>query len=321
MLAAYTLLDGYDLGVGAVSLFLAKTRAERSAMVESIGPFWSGNEVWLVAAGGTLFALFPKGYAVSFSGFYLPFMVVLWLLMFRGIALELRERLPGTVWLDFWDAALSISSLLLILLFGVALGNLVRGLSLDRDGYFFGTFTSLLNPYAIAVGLLAVVAIAQHGLVYLAANVEGRLGERASNAAGRVWWAVLAVYIAVTAATIVQHRWELPGSPLATAAGALAFLSLLAMRARAARERAPVAFRMSVVFLAGLFVAASATIYPYLIRPFPGPAGGLTIFNAASPPGTLAVSLPIVTAGLIAVIAYSVVVHRQLAVRVAVRDD
>jgi cytochrome bd ubiquinol oxidase subunit II len=321
MLTAYTLLDGYDLGVGAISLVLAKTRPERSAMVESIGPFWSGNEVWLVAAGGTLFALFPKVYAVSFSGFYLPFIVVLWLLMFRGIAIELRERLPGDVWLDFWDTAFSVSSLLLILLFGVALGNLVRGLSLDADGYFFGTFSSLLTPYAIAVGALAVVALAQHGLAYLAAHIDGRLGERALRVAGRVWWAVLIVYIAVTAATIVHYRGELPGAPIAFAAGTIALLSLLGMRSRAARERAVLTFRMSQVFLVGLLVAASATMYPYLIRPYPGRAGELTIFNASPPSGALAVSLPIAIVGLIAVLGYSIFVHRQMPAKVAVREE
>jgi cytochrome d ubiquinol oxidase subunit II len=312
MLTVYTLLDGYDLGAGAISPVVAKTRPERSAIVESIGPFWSGNEVWLVAAGGTLFALFPRVYAVSFSGFYLPFIVVLWLLMFRGVAIELRERIPGNVWLDFWDAAFSVSSLLLILLFGVALGNLVRGISLDRDGYFFGTFSSLLNPYALGVGLLAVVALVQHGLAYLAAAVEGPLGERALQIAGRVWWAVLLVFIAVTAATIVNYHEQLPGGPVAFAAGAIALLSLLAMRLRAARERGTLNFRLSVAFLAGLLVAASATMFPFLIRPYPGPAGGLTIFNAAPPAGALAVSLPIAIVGLIAVIAYSIFVHRQI---------
>ncbi len=321
MLTVYTLLDGYDLGAGAVSLVLARTRPERTAIVESIGPFWSGNEVWLVAAGGTLFALFPKVYAVSFSGFYLPFIVVLWLLMFRGIAIELREQLPGSVWLDFWDTAFSLSSLLLIVLFGVAFGNLVRGLSLDADGYFFGTFSSLLNPYALAVGLLAVVALVQHGLVYLSARVDGPLGERALRYAGGVWWAVLVVFIAVTAATMLLRRGvEGAGAPLAFTAGTVALLSLLAMRSRPARERAALPFRLSLLFLAALLVTASATMYPYLIRPYPGHAGGLTIANAAPPAAALAVSLPIAIAGLIVVIAYSTFVHRLMPARVAVRE-
>lgn len=313
MLTVYVLLDGYDLGAGAISLVLAKTRPERTAIVESIGPFWSGNEVWLVAAGGTLFALFPRVYAVSFSGFYLPFIVVLWLLMFRGVAIELRERIPGTVWLDFWDAAFSLASLLLIVLFGVALGNLVRGLSLDSDGYFTGTFAALLNPYAVGVGVLAVVALAQHGLAYLAANVDGPLGERALRVAGRLWWAVLIVFIAVTATTIADRG--LPGTPLAIAAGVVALLSLLTMRARPA-----LTFRMSLLFLGGLLVAASATMYPYLIRPFAGSTGGLTIFNAAPPAAALTVSLPIAIAGLVVVVGYSAFVHRRLHARVAVRD-
>jgi cytochrome bd ubiquinol oxidase subunit II len=206
-------------------------------------------------------------------------------------------------------------------LFGVALGNLVRGLPLNGDGYFFGTFSSLLNPYAVAVGVLAVVALVQHSLAYLATNIDGQLGERALRFAGFAWWAVLIVFIAVTVTTIVHFRAELPGTPLAFAAGTIALLALFAMRFRRVRERPALTFRASLVFLAGLLVAASATMYPFLIRPYPGPSGGLTIFNAAPPPGALAVSLPIAIVGLLVVMAYSIFVHRQMPARVAVREE
>jgi cytochrome d ubiquinol oxidase subunit II len=321
MLSAYTLLDGYDLGAGAVTLMLAKTRGERSAIVESIGPFWSGNEVWLVAAGGTLFALFPRAYAVAFSGFYLPFTVVLWLLMFRGIAIELRSHLPARMWLDFWDTAFSISSLLLILLFGVALGNLVRGVPLDPDGYFSGTFSSLLNPYATSVGALAVVALAQHGLAYLAGNVEGRLGERALRSVGFVWWLVLAAYAVVTALTVAAHRGALMSAPVGIVASAVALAALGTVRRCARRAQAAAAFRASAVFLAGILVAAAATMYPYLIRPYPGTPGGLTIFAASPPPLALALSLVVASVGLAGVGAYSAFIRRRISAKVAVRAD
>jgi cytochrome d ubiquinol oxidase subunit II len=317
MLSVYTLLDGYDLGAGAISLMIAKSRSERSAIFESIGPFWSGNEVWLVAAGGTLFALFPQAYAVSFSGFYLPFILVLWLLMVRGISIELRELIPGKVWLDFWDTAFAISSFLLILLLGVALGNLVRGLSLDSDGYFTGTFSSLLNPYAIAVGILAVVGLLQHGIAYIADNIEGPLGERALRLIKRVWWLVLVTYVAVSAATVVLHRTQGAAAPIAVTASTVALLALLALRYRAVPGQAAWPFRLSFVFLGGLLVAASATMYPYLIRPLPGTAHGLTIFAASRPSAGLAISLAVALAGLIVVAGYSLFIRRRMSKRAA----
>jgi cytochrome d ubiquinol oxidase subunit II len=321
MLCAYTLLDGYDLGAAAVTPWIAKARAERSAIVESIGPFWSGNEVWLVAAGGALFALFPQAYAVSFSGFYLPFIIVLWLLMFRGIALELREHVPGDMWLDFWDMAFSLSSALLILLFGVALGNLVLGLPLDAGGYFLGTFASLLNPYAVVVGVLAVVALAQHGLAYVAERVDGALGERALRAVGRVWWVVLVAYVAVSAMTIAGHRSEFASAFLVVATSLVALGAFICVRVFASRRQAAATFRMSCVFLGGLLAAAAETMYPYLIRPLPGATGGITIFAASPPPATLALSLVIALAGLAVVAAYSIFLRGRMSAKIVVRDE
>ena len=158
MLTMYVLLDGYDLGVAVITPFVARSDQERGASMHSIGPFWNGNEVWLIATGAALFALFPQAYAASFSGFYLPFILVLWLLMLRGISLELRGHFPSQVWHEFWDACFFVASVLLVLLFGVALGNLLRGLPLDQTGFFLGTFALLLNPYALLVGLFAIAA-------------------------------------------------------------------------------------------------------------------------------------------------------------------
>jgi cytochrome d ubiquinol oxidase subunit II len=321
MLSAYALLDGYDLGAAASTPFVAKTRAERSAIVESIGPFWSGNEVWLVAAGGTLFALFPQAYAVSFSGFYLPFIIVLWMLMFRGIAIELRAHLPGEMWMDFWDFAFAASSVLLALLFGVTLGNLVHGLPLSADGYFQGTFASLLNPYAVLVGALAVVALMQHGLAYVADHVEASLGKRALRSVGRVWWLVLAAYVVVTAATVAEHRGDLASAPLGIVASAVALASLVAVRRFAQGGNSQSAFWASNVFLGGLLVAAAATMYPYLLRPSPGAAGGLTIFQASPPPVTIAIALVVASVGLVAVVYYSVFVRRRMSGKVTVREE
>src|SRR5881628_1977875 len=137
MIAIYVLLDGFDLGAGAIHLFVARTDEERRQVLASIGPVWDGNEVWLLAAGGTLYFAFPALYAGAFSGFYLPLMMVLWLLILRGTAIEFRNHIEAPVWMQFWDAVFSLSSLLLAVFYGAALGNVVRGVPLDEKGYFF----------------------------------------------------------------------------------------------------------------------------------------------------------------------------------------
>ncbi|MGA8535507.1 MAG: cytochrome d ubiquinol oxidase subunit II, partial [Candidatus Tumulicola sp.] len=181
MLTAYVLLDGYDLGIAAISPVIARSERERAVVMSSIGPFWNGNEVWLIAAGGALFALFPAAYASSFSGFYLPFMIVLWMLMFRGIAMELRNHLASDLWRQFWDVAFWLSSSLLIVLFGVALGNLVRGVPLGAHGYFLGTFGFLLNPYALLVAAFGVAVLAQHGATFAMLRIDGEPALRAAR--------------------------------------------------------------------------------------------------------------------------------------------
>jgi cytochrome d ubiquinol oxidase subunit II len=315
MLSVYVILDGYDLGASAISPLLAKTREERDAIVASIGPFWSGNEVWLVAAGGTLFALFPRAYAISFSGFYLPFIIVLWLLMVRGIALEVREHLAAPMWTDFWDVALSLSSVLLILLFGVALGNLIRGIPLSADGYFQGTFSSLLNPYSTAVGLLAVAALIQHGLAYVADNAAEKLAGRALQYIGRVWWFVLAAYLAVTALTIAERPEVVSTTWIDVGASAIGFTGLVCVGRFASSRRRTGTLGASAVFLLGLLVAASSTMYPFLIRPYHSAAGGLTISAAAPPSGTLAIALAVAISGLSVVTVYTILLRRAMSSR------
>src|SRR6201997_439409 len=172
MVAAYVVLDGFDLGAGVIYLTAARTPAERQAIMRAIGPVWDGNEVWLLAAGGTLYFAFPLLYASSFSGFYLPLMIVLWLLMLRGIGIELRAHMDNPVWRGFFDFVFFAASALLTIFFGAALGNVVRGVPLDVDGYFFeplwtdfrvGTDNGILDWYTILAGLIAFVTLTVHG--------------------------------------------------------------------------------------------------------------------------------------------------------------
>jgi len=312
MLTMYELTDGYDLGVACVTPLVARNDRERFASMRSIGPFWSGNEVWLIAAGGVLFALFPQAYASAFSGFYLPFMLILWLLMFRGIALELRNHFAGRIWRDFWDTAFSLSSTLLILLFGIAIGNLVRGVPLDADGYFTGTFAFLLNPYAVGVGLLAVISLAQHGLTFLMLRIAGPPAERARQIALRYWPMVIVLYLAVTISTFSVRPVVFNHGPATVLMPLLALAILFFIRHAIAQTRALHAFLGSCAFIASMLGASAGTMYPYLLLGYPAGSGGLSI-NAASPPtSALATTLSVSVIGLIAVAVYTTAIVRSM---------
>src|ERR1700722_6794435 len=196
MLAAYVVLDGFDLGVGIVYLFVAKTEQERQLTLRAIGPVWDGNEVWLLAAGGTLFFAFPLLYASAFSGFYLPLMMVLWLLILRGVSIELRGHSTDPLWRTFFDGLFTLASILLTIFFGAALGNVVRGVPLGADNYFFlplwtdwrtGPSPGVLDWYTVLGGVMALAALALHGSLYLALKTEGHLEHRSLATALRLW--------------------------------------------------------------------------------------------------------------------------------------
>lgn len=319
MLAGYVVLDGYDLGVASIAPFLAKNDRERLAAMQAIGPFWNGNEVWLVAAGALLFALFPKGYASSFSGFYLPFMVVLWLLMGRGVSLELREHYESPLWHQFWDAIFTAASALLILLFGVALGNLIRGVPLDPDGYFLGTFGFLLNWYALLVGLFALATLALHGTTFMVLRVDGTPAERARAMLPRLWVVTLVIFVAVTVATFLT-RSDAVFNPWIDVLGVLSAAALIAVAFLAKRRAELATFIASSAFIALLLGVAAATMYPNLLRGFPDGRGSLSIYALSPSPVALASALGVGIAGMVIVIVYSTVLWRKLAGKVRVGE-
>lgn len=312
LLAGYVLLDGYDLGMAAILLFVARNGEQRREAREAIAPFWNGNEVFLVAAGASLFAFFPQVYASAFSGFYLPFMVVLWLLMGRGIAFEIREMIDQPLWHAFWDVAFSLCSFGLIVFFGVALGNIVRGVPLER-GYFLGLFGFLFNGYALAVALFAVVALCQHGAAYLLARTGGSVSERSRAAALRLfpivagWWAIVSV------GTFFVRSPSTFGAPPAIGIGAtLAVASLIAYRVALARERYARAFIASSCFLAGLLLSAAGTIFPYLLPGYPNPSAGLDIYRTAAPPAAMTTALTVTILALVLLAGYRTFLARKL---------
>lgn len=301
LVAGYVALDGYDLGVGILHYALGRSRAERRHSFTAIGPFWNGNEVLLIAAGAALFALFPRAYAVAFSGFYLPFVVLLWLLMVRGMSIELRDHVESDLWRDFWDAAFFVSSLLLAAVLGLALGNLLRGVPLNRAGYFTGTFAFLLNPYAGAVAIFAILAMAIHGAHFAAWRGAQEAGRRAARG---LWIPCGLVYAGVTAWTAIVHP----------AGGALlwttALLTGAAFAATLARKPAH-AFAASTVWLFGLVGCAAETLFPQLIPAFPsGP--GIDISNAG--PGVYGERAAVIflAVGAAAALVYATTAARRL---------
>src|SRR5205085_7801569 len=207
----YVVLDGFDLGAGAIHLFAAKNDEERRMILRAIGPVWDGNEVWLIAAGGTIFFTFPLLYASSFSGFYLPLIIVLWLLMFRGVSVELRSRIANPVWASFWDGMFFLGSTLLAIFFGAAMANVIRGVPLDKSGIFFEALWTDFNPfsanpgildwYTILIGLLAFTTLLTHGANYIAVKTENALQERARRISRIGWLITIPLAILASLAT------------------------------------------------------------------------------------------------------------------------
>src|SRR6266699_4947862 len=210
MLAGYVVLDGYDIGAGIIHLLVARSDLERRQILQSIGPFWDGNEVWLLAGGGTLYFAFPGLYASSFSGFYLALMIVLWLLILRGISIEFRSHVNSELWGNFWDVIFAGASVLLAIFFGTALGNVVRGVPLDAEGYFFlplwtnllpGPEPGIIDWYTVLIGVTALIALTIHGALWVALKTEGDLQVRCRVAARRCWLIMLPLVLLVSAAS------------------------------------------------------------------------------------------------------------------------
>jgi cytochrome d ubiquinol oxidase subunit II len=321
MLAAYVILDGFDLGVGIIYLFVAETEQERQLTLRSIGPVWDGNEVWLLAAGGTLFFAFPLLYASAFSGFYLPLMVVLWLLMLRGISIELRSHSHDALWRTFFDGVFTFASVLLALFFGAALANVVRGVPLGADNYFFlplwtnwrtGANPGILDWYTVIGGMLAVIALAMHGALYLALKTVGDLEQRALRWAGKLWPAVLLVTVISLPATVLARPNSLANyrtHPLDFLAPILVVLSLGVIRSAIRARKALRGFLGSCVYLAAMLAGAAAGLYPALLPSVGGAGQDLTVARAIASPHTLHIGMVWWTIGMLLAVMYFSIVY------------
>ena len=323
MLVTYVVLDGFDIGAGIVHLLAGRTTTERQMILRSIAPVWDGNEVWLLAAGGTLYFAFPLLYASSFSGFYLPLMMVLWLLMLRAISIEFRAHLREQVWQRFFDGVFFLSSTLLAIFYGAALGNVIRGVPLAKDGYFFealwtnwrvGPQPGILDWYTVLAGLVALVALANHGALYLAIKTEDDLHLRAHRIALWVWPLLLLLTVASLIATI-RIRPELDANyhayPVGLTVPIVVFASLALMLHALLIGRHKLAFVFSTVYIGGMLVGAAIGLYPNVLPASTDPAYSLTIYNTAAGHYGLSIGLIWWCVGMALALGYFVFIYRM----------
>lgn len=314
MVAMYVVLDGFDLGVGALHLLLARTEEEREEATAAIGPVWNGNEVWLIAGGGVLFLAFPKAYAAAFSGLYFGLIIVLWLLVGRGLALELRHQLDNPLWRTACDTVFGLSSAGLALVFGVALGNVVRGVPLNAQGYFSLPLFHILNAYALLIGVFGLLVLAAHGASFLAWRATGAFAARAARTARRLW-AVEAVGVVALAWPTYHVRHQMLTAfgdhPWRLVFPALAMGALGAQLAYQRRDQWLRAFGASSLFIVGLLTTMAAGLYPYILPARAGRPHGLTVDSAASGHHALTTALVWWPLGMVLAAAYFVFAYRM----------
>jgi cytochrome bd ubiquinol oxidase subunit II len=333
MVAMYVLLDGFDLGAGAIHLFAARDDRERRTIIRAIGPVWDGNEVWLIAAGGTLFFAFPVLYASSFSGFYLPLIMVLWFLMIRGLSIELRGHIGDPLWASFWDAMFFIGSALLAIFFGAALGNVVRGVPLDEDGNFFQPLWTNFSPfsetpgildwYTVLIGLLALTTLVVHGANFIALKTENELNARSRRISRLFTLATVVLTVLATLATFWVSPWMLASfnqRPYGYVLPLVAIAGLVGMVFFNVRGNDRAAFLSSSAYIIGMLTSTVFGVYPRVL-PAVNPENSLTIQNAAASDYSQAVGLVWWSIGMVFAAIYFVVIYRLFRGKVRLEDE
>ncbi|MEZ6045889.1 MAG: cytochrome d ubiquinol oxidase subunit II [Planctomycetaceae bacterium] len=312
LLTGYAILDGFDLGVGILHPFVARNDHDRRLVMNSIGPIWDGNEVWLVTFGGALFAAFPEAYATVFSGFYLALMLLLFALILRAVSLEFRGKVTSTAWRKVWDGAFFLGSFLATFLFGVAVGNMMQGVPLDPHHEYIGTFTQLLNPYSLVVGLLGVFAFALHGSIFLYLKTEGDFQQSLRPVMWKMFsvfaplfvlvsvWTTLSVPRALETLHAYTWLWVVP---------VLNVLAVLNIPRAISKGIEGYAFISSSCVIAAFVVLFITALFPFLVPASNDLAHSLTILNASSSEKTLGIMLIIALIGMPCVISYSVVIY------------
>ncbi len=310
--AVYFVLDGFDLGIGTLAPFVARNDEDKRQIYNSFGPYWNGNEVWLITAGGVTFAAFPKTYAVMFSSLYSALLLILFCLIVRGVAMDFRSRFTAGGWKKFWELLLWIGSFGPALLFGVAFANLFRGILIDSNGVYQGTLFSLLNPYGLMGGVLFTLIFLVHGALWLTANCSGDLKQRSGQIAGKLWFALAAVAVLFLGATyfstgLYDNYIKVPVLvviPLA-AVGALVGTFLFIRQSNWLK-----AWFSSAIFIVMVTLFGVTGMYPSLLISSIDPAFSLTAFNSSSSPMTLKIMLVVALIFVPVVIIYQAWVYR-----------
>jgi cytochrome d ubiquinol oxidase subunit II len=311
LLAGYAILDGFDLGVGILHLFI-KGDTERRLAMNAIGPVWDGNEVWLVTGGGALFAAFPEVYASAFSGFYTALMLLLVTLIFRAVAIEFRSKRPSPRWRQGWDIAFAVGSLGAALLMGVAFGNVAAGVAMDAQHNLTGGLLGMLNPFALLVGITTVVLFAMHGAIYLVLKTEGDLQTRIRGWVRPLIIAFVILYVLTTMATLLwqPHLAErMRAQPLWFLVPVLTMLAVANVPREIFHGRELRAFLSSCAAIGLLVTLIGVGLYPNLLLASNDPANSLTIINGASSQKTLGIMLVIAIIGMPLVVAYTGVIY------------
>jgi len=331
MIAAYVVLDGFDLGAGVIYLYAARNSSQRRAILRAIGPVWDGNEVWLLAAGGTLYFAFPQLYASSFSGFYLPLMMVLWLLMLRAIGIEFRTHIENPVWQGFFDIVFFASSTLLTIFFGAALGNVIRGVPLGPDGYFFealwtnwrvGPDPGILDWYTVMAGVVALVTLTAHGSLYVLTKTEGEVNQRTRRIA-LLLWPIQVLLTIVSLIATYEVRPEVMNNYRTYPAGLLIPLIVLAslgvMLWATSKSKEKIAFVASGSYITAMLVGAVFALYP-MVLPATNPEYSLTIYNSAAGHHGLVVGITWWCVGIVLALIYFVFVFRMFRGKVRLEE-
>lgn len=328
-ITGYVLLDGFDLGAGIVQLVVTRTERETTQVLHSVGPIWDGNEVWLLVLGGALLFAFPALYASAFSGFYLSLMIVLWLLILRGVSIEFRGHIDSVLWQQLWSTVFGFASAVLALVFGIALGNVVRGVPVDQNGYFFLPLWTNFSPagqvgiidwYTLLVGAASLLALAVHGSLWVVLKTQGSLCERTRLFAARCWTASVPVVLLMTAASFaIQPNLikQFRAHPWGVIFPALAVAGMIGTRVLSSRGKDLQAFLASGLCLVGMLTSVAFGVFPNVLPSNTRPEFALTIYNAAAAEHGLFVGLCWFIPGMALAIGYSALVYRRFAGKVA----
>ncbi len=323
LLSVYAILDGFDFGVGILHIG-AKTEEEKRLLMNSIGPVWDGNEVWLLAGGGSIFAAFPFVYGTVFSAFYLAIYLLLLALFFRAISFEFRGKVESIGWKRFWDFSFEFGSFLPPILLGVAYGNILRGLPLNENKVFIGSFIELLNPYSILIGVLTLIMFLMHASIYLTHKTEGSLKEKYEKLAVNFWVGFIILYVIATVLTLFVSKFLFVGitkSVLFWIFFLLLLFSLVMIPVNLKSKNNKRAFIFSSLTIFSLISISAISLFPRFVPSLIDLNNSWDIYNGASTPRTLMTMLIIALIGMPLVIIYTIFIYRVFKGKTVITKD